>query len=289
MTIYDTPVIRAPFAIAAGAADLRFDEILNPGNATTESFALSTYINKGETGTGAPTDFIDQFNTVLAAAAASLGLAVPTATLNTEGRVAITSSLMRILWSDGASTFDRNILGFNPISTTVLTFGSLGPFQADLQWYPGIYAVFDSAELERRIVREGRTQLGRPVRINHNEDPWTERLLDFSQPGIAAARMIQGRSDLAAFAAVAAPWVQGDDNTWEKLFAYLVGPFGPNGDNQIYVYSTNDPLTHTQTGPYEVILDESEPGLGEVRAGGFITSRSSEYYPVRLMLWRGPS
>lgn len=71
------------------------------------------------------------------------------------------------------------------------------------------------------------------------------------------------------------------------MWLYLTGDAGPYGDNRVYVYSTNDPSTASRTGPYDVVLTDSEPGLAGLPAGGYVQGMASEHYAARLLLVEG--
>lgn len=291
MSEYAYEVVRWPFAISG--ADLNWT--VRSGADNTQAISAGTYICDGDAGAVAPIDLIKRLQTAIAASLAALSITgTITVNLRTDGRVDfVYASLSKNValknltvnqiayLGVGASQISGGLfdIGLSSIDDTITT-----DFQAGSQWHPGIDADYDSSDLQRQIVSEGRNLKGRVRRVVRSYAPWVERRLDWSR--IASARMSDARAADADFASVAGVTTD-EDNTWEAMWLYLTGDAGPYDDNRVYIYSTNDPSTAVQTGPYDVILEGSEPGLAGLPSGGYVQGMASEYYAARLALVEG--
>ncbi len=296
MSDYAYQVVRWPFAIAG--ADLSWTvRNTTSGLDNVQAMSAGTYICDGDAGAVAPIDLIKRLQTAIAAALTAEGISgTITVSLRTDGRVdfAYTGLTKDIALKNltanqiaylgvGASQISGGLFAIGVTSST----GTITTdFQAGSQWHPGIDADYDSSDLQRQIVSEGRNLKGRVRRVVRSYATWVERRLDWSR--VAGARMSEARAASATFAGVAGVTTS-EDNTWEALWLYLTGAVGPYGDNRVYVYSTNDPSTAVQTGPYDVILSDSEPGLAGLPSGGYVQGMASEYYAARLALVEGGS
>lgn len=292
MSEYAYQVVRWPFTIASTGLTLN----QAGGGSTTITIAAGTYICDGMGSVIAPKDFVTELETRVNAGIIALGgTAVVSFDLATDGhfrwtvstgdsnRYTITPTADLLMWTGGDSTEDYYAGNLMVCGTTTAQTNTY-KFQMYAQWHPGIDADYDSSDLQRQIVSEGRNLKGRVRRVVRSYAPWVERRLDWSR--IASGRMSDARAASSLFAGVAGVTTD-EDNTWEAMWLYLTGEAGPYGDNRVYVYSTNDPSTAVQTGPYDVILEGSEPGLAGLPSGGYVQGMASEYYAARLALVEG--
>jgi len=290
---YAYQVVRWPFAIAG--ADLNWT--VRSGGDSVQAISAGTYICDGMGAVVAPIDLIKRLQTAIAAGMAALGTTgTITVSMRTDGRVAFTAASLSKnveLKNLTANQIAYLGVGASQISGGLFAIGASGvdgeittSYQAGSQWLPGIDADYDSSDMQRQIVSEGRNLRGRVRRVVRSYDTWTERRLDWSR--IASGRMSAARAADANFATVAGV-TTGEDNTWEAMWLYLTGAVGPYGDNRVYIYSTNDPSTAAITGPYDVVLSDSEPGLQGLPSGGYVQGMASEYYAARLALVEGGS
>ena len=297
MSDYAYQVVRWPFAIAGADLNWTVRNTTGGGADSVQAISAGTYICDGDAGAVAPIDIIKRLQTTIAAGITALTVSgTITVNLRTDGRVDFVYSgldkniALKNLTANqiaylgvGASQITGGIfpIGVAAASGTITT-----SYQAGSQWLPGIDADYDSSDLQRQIVSEGRNLKGRVRRVVRSYATWVERRLDWSR--IAGARMSDARAASSLFAGVAGVTTS-EDNTWEALWLYLTGAVGPYGDNRVYIYSTNDPSTAVQTGPYDVILSDSEPGLAGLPSGGYVQGMASEYYAARLALVEGGS
>lgn len=281
MSEYAYKVIRWPFLVDSGYT-ITFQKN-GTGTTSAQTITAGTYICDGSEVVIAPKDYVEALENAIDAAVTALGIgSTVKLDLNDEGKIVASlgggsGNLTATLTSTQRRDMGFASTSFSLPADTATTFA----FQAYGQWLPGIDEDYDSGDLQRQIVSEGRNLLGQPRRVVRSYAPWTERLLEWSR--IAGARMSTFRATNATFATVAGV-TQNEDNTWEYLWNYLTGAPGPYDDNRIYVYTTNDPTTDTREGPYDVILSECEPGLEGLPAGGYVQGMSSEYYRAKLLL-----
>jgi hypothetical protein len=286
MSAYSYEVIRWPFAWPATNLTLN----KSGGGSTTITVAGANYLIDGQS-VAAPVNFLSAVQTAINAGLVALGgTATVAVSMNTAGHVVFTTTV-----ADGSRyTINLNTAFEAAIGATAANYfggklqvvrSSVGDltmtYQAAYQWHPGIDADYDSGDLQRIILNEGRNLLGQPRRVRRDYAPWVERMLDWSR--VAGGRMSTARAADADFATVAGI-TTGEDNTWENMWLYLAGEMGPYNDNRVYLYTTNDPSTALRQGPYDVILSASEPGLEGLPAGGYERGMASEYYPVKIML-----
>lgn len=288
---YNLPVIRWTYKLTSDTNKIRFE---NSGGGSASLQTLSStpsYINRGETGSSGPTDMIDAFRTALYAARTALSLGGSWAVAidpDTQKlrvtRVSGTSPAddLVINWAHVDSTFDPGLLGFDGATTTTFVGGqNYSPFQVDHIFYPQTDAQHVGAKKRRRIAREVRNRNGKPIIRRGTPNQWRESVLDLREPGIAAAIMLDSRAAEADYAAYAEVSV-GEKNTWERMWDHGLESQGPD-EGAIYLFDTNDPSVHVQSGPFFVIWSKSTPGLEGVEE--YTSGRSDEVYPVILALW----
>jgi hypothetical protein len=274
-------VVRWPFAASGANLTFYFRNKNNIAINNSQAIAAGTYICDGSSSVIAPIDMVKAFVDAAQTAATAMVTVGGTVTgvLNSSGNLVIThtgyTNPMQVF---NLTATQQAWLG---ASAAVFTIDAAYPFQMFGQWHPQIDTDYDSGDLQRQIVSEGRNLKGEPRRVVRSYAPWTERILEWSR--VPGGAMSAARAADATFALVAGV-TTAEDNTWEALWLYLTGTPGPYDDNRIYLYSTNDPTTDTREGPYDVILTDSEPGLDGLPAGGYVKSMSSEYYPVKILL-----
>lgn len=274
-------VIRWPFAASGADLTFNFRNKNTPASTSAQVITAGTYICDGSSAVIAPIDLVKAFvDKAQAAATAIAGVGgTVTGVLNSAGKLVIThTGYVDPMQVYNLTATQQAWLG---ASASVLTIDATYSFQMYGQWHPQIDTDYDSGDLQRQIVSEGRNLKGEPRRVVRSYAPWTERILEWSR--VPGGAMSDARAADATFATVAGVST-GEDNTWEALWLYLTGEPGPYDDNRIYLYSTNDPATDTREGPYDVILTDCEPGLDGLPAGGYVKSMSSEYYPVKMLL-----
>lgn len=286
MSVYDQKVILWPFEITTADRTIVFEDTLS--NPTSQIFIVSTYLTSGDGGVVAPLDVVARLNTMMVLAVTALGLASTyVATRDADGKCSIVRTaginILIIRWD--LSTFDRTILGFDGVATTTLGSTAVsGPFLMDFQWMPGKPEVHSDPDIPRLIASEDLSIEGRPSRVVHSPGVFFRREIIWER--LWAARMIQARADDPAFADPADLPV-GDDATWTTLWLYLNGPVGPFNDNRVYVLQTSiAPTTADRTGPYEVILGESEPDILGVETSSYVQSLAAEQFDASLMFWK---
>lgn len=282
---YSYQVVRWPFAASGADLTFNFRDKSIPASTSAQAIAAGTYICDGSDSAVAPIDMVRAFEAAAQAAATAIGTVggTITATMDTAGRLVVAhSGAGNLLELYSATATQQAWLGLTAATWTVS--GSTSTYQMFGQWHPGIDADYDSGDLQRQIISEGRNLKGRVRRVVRSYAPWDERRLDWSR--IASGRMSMARAAASAFATVAGI-TTGEDNTWESMWLYLTGDAGPYGDNRVYIYSTNDPSTASRTGPYDVALTESDPGLAGLPAGGYVQGMASEHYAARLLLVEG--
>lgn len=244
---------------------------------STSTISAGSYLNEGD---GTSDDFIARFQTALQAAYAASGGTgtAPTAALNLNGHVVITggSDTLAINWTV-TNTVLPATLGFSGTSTAVPAGGSVtSAFQASNQWHPWISHVQWTRPVKATNRFSDRNLNGEPYNVEQG-DGWYEEHHVYDQ--VKAARLFQGFSDEAAFAAVAG-MATGEPNCLERLLDYAL----QTGSKSFYYYAFNTPGAHTRYGPVKLIAEEDLIRGLDARAN--IPSHSSPHYPVALHLWR---
>jgi len=281
MSIYKYPVLRMPFLLQAPDNTFNFRAKGTPASTSAQVITAGTYISDGQNAVVAPKDFVKAIKDAAQAAATAI-IAVGgtvTGSLGVDGIIAMAQSGQ----SDTLQFYNltANQQYYLGAAAAALDIGSL-TFQAGHQWHPGINAVHDSGMVKKRLASEGKDLLGRPHRVVRSGlSVWQNRRVAFDF--IASARMLDDRAAVALFADFAGVAV-GEPNTWENLWDYLLGAPGPYGDNRVYLYTTNDPADAVNTGPYDYILEESEPGLDGVKVGAYVAGMSIEHFMMNCLL-----
>lgn len=284
MSVYVYKVVRWPFDVQAPNNSFSFEEDGVGPPTSVQTVTVGTYINDGSASVIAPKDFVKAFKDAANLAITALGLGGSmTAVLNADGKMVLTwtGQTGGDLLLTGLTATQQMWLGISTSSFSFFDGVNTLDFQAGCQWHPGIDDDHDSGNLGRQLASEGKNLLGQPRRVVRSAARWEQRRIAWSF--IASARMLDARAAESGFATFAGLTV-GEDNTWENMWEYLLGEPGPYGDNRVYIYSTNDPATDTVSGPYDVILSESNPGLDGVPAGGVVGGMAIEHFPCMIML-----
>lgn len=288
MSIYKQKVVLIPFELTGLNDKASFED--NVGNPRNQSLTDQNYLTSGNASI-VPADLVEEFAVVMNAAASALGLTgVFSAARTDEGHCSLIrtggaspADDLIVFWASG--NLPKEFLGFDSdITTRVSNVINISDNLMDFQWMPGKPEVHSDPDLAQIIASEDLSVEGRPSRVVHSPGVFFRREIIWER--LFAARMIQSRADEAAFAD-AADFPVGDDTTWETLRDYLVGPPGVFNDNRVYVLQTNvSPVVADLTGPYEVVLEESTPGLAGVETSSFVQSMAAEQFDVSLMFWR---
>jgi hypothetical protein len=293
MSQYEYEVIRWPFTVDGADADFIIRNTTG-GVDSPQSVADGTYINDGSEGVSAPIDMVGALKGAVSAALAALSIG---GTLNvymgTDGRLRFAYSGLtaavalkdltsqQIAWLGvGASQITG---GLFPIGVA----GGVGiitcDYQMSCQWHPMMDAQHDDGGLRRQLVYGDVNLRGQERRVVRSVAGWVELRVtwDFLPSAVMTAARAAD-SDYATVAGVTA----GEDNTWEGMWEYLtdVALDQPYGDNRVYMYLFNDPSSATRTGPFEIILSKSTPGLDGIETGSIVAGMGSEYYPVTIIL-----
>jgi hypothetical protein len=292
---YSYPVIRWPWAVDATNNVVRVVQGPKNGSAT---IAADEYIweFKVAAGGGGILDFAFALDTALDNALAAATIALDASVwLDGDGHIRITHDGT----SPGddfdidftvANSIEPEWLGLDPTDTTFTVTdgtGTRSTYQAWQQWHPGIFAFYSSDNVDKAIVFERRNLRGKPIRLVQSSENWYEFAVDFQR--VASARMKDSRAAASDYADVADIAVD-EPNTWENMWRYLIGPYGPFGDNRVYLYDDNTPSpTVNRLGPFEVILQESSPDFKGVGLREYRQGEGSEFFDVRLTLWKDGS
>ncbi len=297
MTTYPQRPFRWTFTLTSSNNDVEFQDVATT-TIEVETIPANDYVTRGEITTPTPADLVDEFQTALQQAYDDTvgGGALFTAALNTGGHIEIShdgaspADDMLIVWGSGSTTLDPGLLGFDPTplgTTTVSTTVTTSPHQIKNAWYSGAPGdpERDSGKQRRQVYRERRALNGRPARIVHSLNPYTERVLrwDF----VMSARIHQERADVAAFAANAG-LTTGDTNAaFDNMIAYLMTPAGQGfpDPGEVFYYTTDDPTTHVQEGPFEVALELYLGETAGVTDRFLVDGMSEERYRVELTLF----
>jgi hypothetical protein len=290
VSIYVQKVVLWPLEID-GTNDLIVFEDTGIPTSNNQSLANIIYLTSGDGVAVSPVDLLVNFSAAMNAAAAALGLAgVFRASRTSEGHCKLDRTggvspgdNLVIRWD--LSTFPKAILGFDTdVTTTISILAQTGDNMMDYQWMPGKPEVHSDPDLQQILASEDLSVGGRPSRVVHSPSPFYRREIIWER--LWAARLIQSRADDAAYA-TPADMTTGEDMTWENMRDYLVGDPGPTNDNRVYVLQTNiNPLAADRTGPYEVILSESDPDIFGVQPSSYVQSLAAEQYDCSIMLWK---
>lgn len=291
MSQYAYAVIRWPFNITG--ADLSWT-VRNTTNGVDNTQAISAgiYICDGSAAAIAPIDLIKRLQTAIAAALTAESIAgTITVSLRTDGRVEFAYAglskniALKNLTANqiayigvGASQITGGLFAIGVASSTGTITTS---YQAGSQWHPMIDQDRDSADVRKRIVYGDVNLLGKERRVVRSVGSWRRRTLSWIQ--VAAGVMTDARADDADYAAYAGI-TTGEDNTWEAMWDYLLGPLGPYGDQRIYLYTSNVVADATRQGPYDYLLGQSMPGIDGIDPDDYVRDQSSEHYPVKIVL-----
>jgi len=252
-------VIRWTIDIDASNNTLTFND--DDGYVIAKTIAAGTYIVKGETVTGAPDD-------LLAAVIAAFNLAyddfwgIPdaiTGTLGPTGIVTIANAGAQIIILQTAgTTFDVGLLGFASTPINIEAGESaVSPYQAGNSWYPAADHVVDTAEHQSYAFTAQRDMTGKPHYVKHAafSDATYKRRISWDD--VQGARCVASLTALADYAAAAGLTVNDPNAPLRELIEHVID------GGQIYLYDTDDPATHTEAGPYGVVLSDDT-----VQAGG---------------------
>jgi hypothetical protein len=289
MSIYRQLVILWPFVIDSTNKTIAFED--NGGTPHTEDLAEGIYLSAN---LSIPTlAIMREFSQEMGDAATALGLAGAFgASRDPDGKCRLERTggvspgdNLTIDWD--ASTFPREYLGFDGVSTTIVSLlDQVSPFLVDHQWMPGKPEVHLDPDIRRLIATEDVAISGRPSRVVQSPNSFIKREVIWER--LWSARVLQSRADDATYA-TPADLPTGDDATWENLWAnYLMAneAGNPYNDNRIWLLTTNiAPGSDDLEGPYEVILSESTPDMRGVEPSSFVQGLAAEQYDVSMMLW----
>lgn len=265
MSIGDKMVIRYPFTVATGANVVRFHKLGGAG-VSDRTITAGTYVAKGETGTGSPTDFLSAFEAAAQAALVALwgaGAYVINVDLQTSGRIRISQSVLgagqiEIDWA--GSTLPPGVASCAggtdviPVAPDYLET----EYQAWQSWYPDQVAEDDSGEIPVRDVAMKVGPLRRTAYLVHSDINSPSYARSISWEMVRSARVWPYWA-ADATAAAAAGIVQSDPSApLDALVKHVLG----NG--VCYIYSTNDPATHTEVGPQYISLPQEWVDFGGV-------------------------
>lgn len=287
--------VKWPFALTSANNDIVFSTAASGGTTTTETLAAGTYINRGFS-TGTPTDLVEAFYDAASNAISTLGIGgSPTFLLGDDGVLDLDNaggSTLYVQWNNPSTTLDGSILGFDTSAAFAITASAVSPpYQVGYSWYPGANLGTperDSGRRKRRVYSEQKTISGIPARNVHDSSGhWRRRI---SWQFIPAARVVQGRTDAAAYAAVAG-LTTGDPNAaLENLLDYLLDATTPQ-PGQVYVVPDVS-NTSVQEGPYYLYMPQTfaqdEGGYGFTE-GQLASGFSSEFYAIVMELLEVPS
>lgn len=293
MSQYEYEVIRWPFTVDGADADFTIRNTTG-GVDSPQSVADGIYINDGSEGVSAPIDLVGALKGAVSAALAALSIG---GTLNvymgTDGRLRFAYSGLtaavalkdltsqQIAWLGvGASQITG---GLFPIGVA----GGVGiitcDYQMSCQWHPMMDSQRESGRVRRQLAYGDVNMRDQERRVVRSVTGWHQLIMrwDFLPSGV----IVTDRAADANYAAVAEV-TQGEDNTWEGMWEYLldVSLDQPYGDNRVYLYEFNDPATAVRTGPWEYQLSKSTPGMDGVDPDSAVPNMGSEHYPVRIVL-----
>jgi hypothetical protein len=253
-------VIRWTIPITAYNNAIRFNDD-SGGHTSNQTITAGSYIVKGETGTGSPTDllqtFVAKWNAAYLAMYGVAGTIV--GTLSTTGFVTLSGAANIINLQATGTTFQIGLLGFTGTSLSLDSGETItGTYQASSSWYPDADHVRDSLEVPRGLFVKSISKRGRPSYIRHIAvgDDLNRRRIEWDD--IIGARMSEPLLAKSDYAAVAGLAVSDPNASFQVLLEHVVN----NG--QVYVYDTNVPATHAEDGPYYVILPDEIVATGGV-------------------------
>ena len=273
-------VIRWTFSMAAKV--VTFNDGVG-GHTSAQTIAAGTYINKGETGTGTPTDLVSAFVAAWNAAyLAMYGVAGSVVgTLSADGHLTLSGAAHRIVLQTTGTTLDTAILGFVAGSITLdtgTTFTS--SYQVSASWYPAADHVLDTGEQKSFAFSQTRSLLGVPDYVQHAAltDCGIKRRIAWDD--VMGARMGQWLTDQATFAVEAGLTAADPNASVENLIKHVIG----NG--QVYLYDSDIPASHTEAGPYSVAFDDINVSAGGIAFESERQDLLQRRYSVSLELVR---
>lgn len=248
-TTGDKMVIRAPFDVASGANVVRFHKAGGVGT-SDRTIAAGTYVAKGETGTGTPTDLIKAFEAAAQAAHVALwgaSATVLSVDLQPGGRIRMSQDIagpgtIEIDWA--ASTLPPGVMSCAggtdviPVSPSYLET----EFQAWQSWYPSQVAADDSGEISAHDAAMLIGPNRRPAYLVHSDIDNPARVRRISWDMVRSAR-VWAYWTADATAAAGAGVVASDPSA---PIEWLVKHVLTGG--VVYLYSSDDPATHTESG-----------------------------------------
>jgi hypothetical protein len=241
------------------AATLTFND--GAGHTSAKTLSAGNYLCRGEATSGGPSDLLTAFRTLWNAAFLSLyGSAGAIAfSLSSTGHLTLSGATQPIALQTSGTTFDTGVLGFGAGAITLGAGISVtAPNQVAGCWYPHADHVLDTGEHVVRAFTQSRSLLGFPDIVKHAGTSDTTRRRRIAWDDIHGARVLQWLADQADYAAIAELAAADPHAALEVMLERLVD------DNQVYVYDTELPATHTQAGPYYVVLDDQVVSLGGV-------------------------
>ena len=234
-----------------------------PATNAVASVGAGTYITKGETASGAPTDFCDAFGTALDNAYTAMfggGGGVITCTL-VNGLVVVSNAGANGIvfdFANGASTMATELGGFENKANTVPASGSkTAEFVPQYTWFPDDVHEIDERYDAASLVVGVDDANG----IRHYANHGTKHAGRFIEWGaVHGARVRELLADDATAAAAAGIVALDPHAPWTVLYEGVM-----SGDiASVYLYTSMDPSTHEECGPYYVVFDDADIAEGGV-------------------------
>ena len=260
MGIGDKRVIRWPFALTSADNDVVFSDDGGIPAYSTQTIPAATYRANGE---GTAVDFVQALEDAANAAYLALYAVAGsiTASLDTGGRITLANAGARdikIAWTSPATTLEKKRVG-ELLTTTVRTIPTAGShtfaYTAHGQWAPNRMHVDDAPERDSHVYRKNKGVNQVPDYVRHSDLDSPGRVRRIRWEDVIGARMLQSLAD-DAVAAPLAGLVAGDTGAaFELLVAYVLDDSQPL-PTQVYIYTTNDPTTHEEQGPYYLDLPQ---------------------------------
>lgn len=264
---WEKRVLRWPFELDASNNDIYVADAADMMMAAV-AIPAGTYITDDDGGVS-PDDFVAALATALVAGydAVNAPGGVFSVDLLTSGHLRITNASPNgiiLKCSDPMHTLDPYLMGFGDLAQYNLPVGVTdSTYQASHAWYPDEPHIDDSWDAVSHAAASCRAPNGRASYVVHSDmaSPPVRRRIAWDY--IRSARIRQAFADDAT-AAAAAGVTWGDPNcTLETLIAYLLENSGPE-PGRVYIYSTDDPATHVQSGPYYVDLPDEIVAFGGI-------------------------
>ena len=270
MGICDKRVLRWEHTVESGSEGIVVHDDGGIPTITTEAITPGDYLTKGEYTSG-PDDFVAAFAAALNAAYVTLyGSGSPiTGTLDTKGRIVLTHVGARDLsgaWSNPSSSLPTKTAGESTSTTLrVIPAGAdtTFPYIASGQWYPDRTHTDDAPTRDAHTIAETEGLSMVPDYVVHSDLDRPARLRRISWEDIAGARMIQDLTDDAIAAAVAGVATGDTAAAFENVVRYTLDPSTPS-PGEVYTYTTEDPSTHVEQGPYALRLPQQVGVFGGV-------------------------